>query len=353
MQKTLAGAILFCFTLAACSSPVTEPTVAPTDPLPSPTSGDARRLEFDFHRVDPVIANGESQHWTGRWMNPGGVVWHEGLFHMFINAFHSWPGEISIGHFVSSDGVVWEPAQDEPLFTSRDIGYLTSTQGADVSSAVVLPDGNWALYIHTVSRSGRAGIGMATAPAPEGPWVFSEEEILSPGQGNEWDNNQLRWPNVVEAEDGYLMFYTGANASGGLAIGVATSEDGFVWTKYDNPQTSEEVYAESDPVIVGGEGWEGSMADRPRAQYTPDGWVMIYTGAELNSRGLAFSSDGMHWEPFTGNPIIAKEDFQDWGENTWDTNLLYHDGAYYYYMEVGSLSNTQIFLATFEGSLKP
>ena len=95
------------------------------------------------------------------------------------------------------------------------------------------------------------------------------------------------------------------------------------------------------------------MADRPRAEYTPDGWVMIYTGAELNSRGLAFSSDGMHWEPFTGNPIIAKQDFQDWGENTWDTNLLYHDGAYYYYMEVGSLSNTQIFLATFEGSLKP
>jgi hypothetical protein len=35
-------------------------------------------------------------------------------------------------------------------------------------------------------------------------------------------------------------------------IGYATSTDGIMWTKYDNPATTNPPYAESDPVLVPG-----------------------------------------------------------------------------------------------------
>jgi sucrose-6-phosphate hydrolase SacC (GH32 family) len=301
--------------------------------------------------VRPVIANGRAAHWTGKWMNPGGVVVIDGAFHMFLNAFQNWPGEISIGHFVSENGYEWDPAQEDPVFTSNAVPYLEADRGIDVSSAVVLPDGSLALYFHTISEGANTGIGMATAPGPEGPWTFSDAPILAKGAGNRWDNGALAWPNVVVGPDGLVMYYTGVSVTGRSAIGMATSSDGYTWTKYNDTATTEAQFADSDSVLSGADSYTGGSTDRPRAQYTPEGWVMIYTGSDLNDRGLAFSDDGIHWQDYASNPIISAPDYSRFGSNTWDTNLVYYDGVFYYYMEIGSLNNTQIFLATHEGSL--
>lgn len=313
----------------------------------------AARL-FSFYGEDPaqpIIANGAADHWTGKYLNPGGVVYHEGMFHMFLNAFHSWPGTIRIGHFTSPDGLNWTMASEEPIFESTDIPFVRSGQGADVSSALVLEDGSWVLYFH-VEGSNAAGIGRATAPSAEGPWSFDEEPVLTPGSDGEWDARKLSWPNVVATDTGFVMFYTGEDNAGNKAIGRATSKDGIRWIKHNHLDTAEAPYVESDPMIVGsGGGWDLSRADRPRAQLTPEGWVMLYTGSQLNNRGLVFSPDGHHWSEHPDNPVIAREDFPIEGGSTWDTNLLYVDGVYYYFMELGALNTTAIYLALHEGAL--
>jgi hypothetical protein len=36
---------------------------------------------------------------------------------------------------------------------------------------------------------------------------------------------------------------------------------------------------------------------------------------------------------------------------TWDTALLFHDGKYFYWMEIGSQGGTNLYLAMHDGSL--
>ena len=62
---------------------------------------------------------------------------------------------------------------------------------------------------------------------------------------------------------------------------------------------------------------------------------MLYVGNDLNTRGLAFSEDGITWIHHTENPIIDESHFPISG-TTWDTALVHRDGMYLYFMEIGS-----------------
>ncbi len=87
-------------------------------------------------------------------------------------------------------------------------------------------------------------------------------------------------------------------------------------------------------------------------QLTPEGWVMVYQGGALIKRGLAFSPDGVRWVRHPDNPVLELKDFPFSG-TMWDTNLLYQDGVYYYYTEIGSMAGTDLYLAIHEGDIKP
>lgn len=146
--------------------------------------------------------------------------------------------------------------------------------------------------------------------------------------------------------------YYGAQTGGGYAISFATSTDGVNWTKYDDPETTDAEHAGSDPVLTTSMDWEYNKVDRPRVVHTPDGWIMIYQGGSIEMRGIALSDDGIHWEKYDGNPIFDSKAFPIPNAKTWDTNLVYQDGTYYYFMEIGTLSGTNLYLTTHEGSLR-
>jgi predicted GH43/DUF377 family glycosyl hydrolase len=246
----------------------------------------------------------------------------------------------------SDDGYHWQMVQDAPVFTTDQIPYGGGK--ADVSSALVLDDGTWVLYFHTV---GEGEIGLATSASPLGPWVVDVEPILKATPGA-WDQRGLGWPSVGYDGSAYFMYY-GAQDRGGLSIGLATSTDGLHWEKYNDPDTTEEKYAESDPVLVNDSDWESIKVDRPRVVSSPDGFVMIYQGGTaVENRGVAISEDGIHWTKYADNPIFTSGLFPIPNAKTWDTNLLYHDGTYYYFMEIGTLSGTDLYLTTHQGSLR-
>jgi hypothetical protein len=307
--------------------------------------------DFKFYGEDPaipIIANSLAGEWDGKYINPGAVLYHDGKFHMFRNGFLDWPGLVSVGYMTSEDGYEWTPVQNEPVFTSDEVPYADPAML--VTSAFVIEDGTWVFIFSTFSRFGGSVIGRASAPSPLGPWTVDPEPILVPGEGDSWDNNKVQWPSVVSTEDGYVMFYAAEDLSNNFKIGRATSADGVTWTKYDDPETTDDPFAESDPVLIASIGWDIRTINRPVVQLTPDGYVMIYMGGILNRRGFAVSQDGIQWDPYEGNPIFVQSDFHIPG-NTWDTALLYYDGVYYYYMEIGTLQATNIYLTTHEGSL--
>ena len=343
--------------MTACAVSTPTPTVV-SSPVPSPTAVATstpqpivfEEPKFSFQGEDPrvpIVTNNPSLEIRNLYINPGAVMFHDDQFHMFFNSFTAWPGLVKVGYMTSRDGYRWRMAQETPVFTTDRIPYGDGE--ADVSSVVVMEDGNWVMYFHTIDDG---EIGRATAASPLGPWAVDPDPVLKPGSEVAWDQLGLGWPSVVKDGDELRMYY-GVKTTDGYAISLATSSDGINWTKYNDPATTEDEFAESDPVFTGSEEWEGKRVDRPRVVKSPDGWVMIYQGgATVEKRGLAISNDGILWEKYPANPIFHQDVFPIPRARTWDTNLLYHDGTYYYFMELGTLNETNLFLATHQGSLK-
>lgn len=309
---------------------------------------------FDLQLDSPLIAH----HDDDRGIDGGAVIYHDGLFHMFHNGFRTWPGESVVRYSTSTDGLHWELAAEQPVFTTEDVEYAEVMMA--VSSGLVLEDGTWVLYFFTWQtfsiQYGPGEIGRATAPDPTGPWTPDSAPILVQGSEGEWDSGQLSIPSVVQLEDGsFMMFYTASDESGFMQIGMATSEDGIEWTKHDDPATTESPYAESDPVLFAGEddAWDRNAAYQPNVVVTSDGWIMVYKsfsgrGSEI---GIATSDDGITWTKFDGNPVMRSRDIPD-ARGFGLPELTYQEDTYLLYIPLGSGSNTSdLFLATHDGHL--
>ena len=344
--------VIIALLLSACAPTAPMPTATPnptSTATPSPTSTPIftptpeiieLAPDFVFQGDDPSVpflTNNPSPEIENKYINPGGTIYHDGQFHMFFNSFTAWPGVIEVGYADSKDGLSWEMVQMEPVFTTDQIPYDAGK--GDVSSVLVLDDGTWVFYFHT-NGGAKQQIGRATAPSPLGPWTVDPKPVMTAGEAGSWDEKHVFWPNVVRDEAGFRMYYGAQNRKLQTVIGMATSSDGVTWAKLEAP------------VLIPEESWETTKVDRPRVQQTPDGWIMIYQGgANVEERGLAISPDGIEWEKYGANPFITGESFPVSSARTWDTSLLYHDGTYYYFMEIGTLAGTDLYLTTHSGSL--
>ncbi len=296
--------------------------------------------------------------WDNQYTDPGAATYYEGQFHMFRNGFIGWPASVQIAYTTSEDGIVWEKQGEDPVLYTDDVEYAGIA--ALASSVIVEDDGTWVLYFYTWPRPGDSngigGIGRATAPAPEGPWTPDEDLVLYPGDATEWDNNQLISPSVLKTDNGYVMYYHSPSVDGSVYIGMATSEDGITWTKYDDPETPDAPFANSDPVFApnadNANAWDTQHVNQPRVVQTEDGFVMLYrswTGAQQNqSVGFATSEDGVHWTRMNEEAVYSSKDTRR--RSIWFTDLAYHDGTYYVYLEIqrGYQAQTDIYAGTYQ-----
>ena len=309
---------------------------------------------------DPVILLEPTDPLYNRFGNPGAVIFHDDQFHMFTNGFTTWPAKTDVGYFTSPDGLDWTAESELPVFAKDDVDYASVT--IMVSSALIEDDGTWVLYFYTWDSFrapiGRGSIARATASEPTGPWTPDEAPILVAGSEGAWDGRQVGVPYVTRTEDGYLMYYSGFDEDGTMRIGLAMSDDGINWQKYDDPETTDTLFAESDPILEpGAEGeWDERGVERPRVLQTLDGWVMLYRSpggsGEPIQMGLATSEDGLSWEKFSDSPAIVPSDFPD-GRTTFLFSFLYENDTYYVYCEAETTTRTgsNIYLITHEGSL--
>lgn len=69
--------------------------------------------------------------------------------------------------------------------------------------------------------------------------AYQDNPVLSPGETGSWDELFLWTPQIVRDENKFYLFYLGGNVSGRMAVGFATSDDGFHYTKFaGNPVLS-------------------------------------------------------------------------------------------------------------------
>lgn len=225
----------------------------------------------------------------------GAVVEHEGIFHIFYALGETNFGDVRVARATSPDAATWTMAEDR-LLSAEDLPY--SDKFIFPGGAAVLADGTWVMYFHNSSTGSTRDsvIGIATAPAPEGPWTILPEPIVVPGEDDSWDRRGVGYPHVLNVADGYMMWYDGhagdQTSTRDRAIGVALSEDGLTWTK-----------AGTEPVLTAGDlgDWDELRVLDPNVVASEDGYVMSYSttmnvGARSNTGyGLAHSDDGMTW----------------------------------------------------------
>ena len=359
---------IFClaFILIACASPATEVIstkesaplpAAPTPHVPSPSSTSQPGPLFTVFGDEPIVPKGEAGAWDDRFTDPGAVFYYEGVFHMFRNGFRDFPATSQVGYVTSSDGFTWTKIGDEPVFKTSDVPFAKIAMYA--SSVMVIENRVWVMYFYTwdsASFPSAGVIGRATAATAKGPWVTDAEPVLKPGSAGEWDEQQVLAPHVIQTNDGYIMYYSGADRTGKQQIGMAASSDGIQWTKYNDPATTDAPYVESDPVFQPGEAgsWDAYQVHQPRVLETPQGWVMFYRGTKDGNNtmalGLAASDDGIHWDRSALNPVFVPSDISG-ASYFWFHNVVFVNDTYYLFIEGDINQTTQIYLATHEGEI--
>jgi len=345
-------------TVIPSNLPTHLPNVIPTDQL--------ERSVFHFYEGNPVLQQSNNHKWDNQFIDPGGMVYDNGIFHMFFNGINGFPAPVGVGYATSSDGYHWSRQTNEPVLRAEALNDL-NFRGSNlfVTSALVEPSGIWVLYFYTLSGStfiGPGEIGRATAPSPTGPWTIDADPVLNPGSNGTWDDIQVSAPNVIKTENGYFMYYDALGKNGTSMIGMATSADGIHWEKYNNPATNDSSFAESDPVLtISKNGWDSKRVIDPNVVKTSDGFEMIYLATSGSRKfatgefsfGAAASLDGIEWIKSDRNSILSNQEHPQWSQAFLAT-LLYVDETYFLYFDfvTATRGGTNIYLATYQGTLK-
>ncbi len=190
------------------------------------------------------------------------------------------------------------------------------------------------------------GMQIGVATSSDGiNWVkYAGNPVLGFGAQGTWDGAWVESPTVVKVGSTFYMWYSGIDSSHTYRIGMATSADGEIWTKYA-----------SNPVLSSAAetAWENGAVYAPSVFYDGSQFKMFYVG--LNSVtfinacriGMATPTDGISWTRWAHNPVLDVGDSGSWDANGpfVPTVILRNNKLLMWYLS-GSSPNEGIGLAT-------
>ncbi len=188
----------------------------------------------------------------------------------------------------------WDVWIDTPEIFHDASGYKLYYYGDTVAAEGAMP-------------SSLAGIGVATSPDGKIWTKYGNSPVLTHGNPGEWDQHWIESPAVLyDSIDGkYLMWFSGVDTSSWrIQIGLATSPDGFIWTKYaGNPVLSVGMSGSHDDMWVSVPGVikKGNEYEMLYSTFSSvTGWNTIYIG-------YATSPDGINWIKHPNNPLLSTQ----------------------------------------------
>lgn len=299
-------------------------------------------------QADSILPVSSLPLFQGPYTDPGGVVYHDGQFHMFYNSLLDFPPSvITIGYATSADGRNWTRVSDSSILEPQDVPYADNVVRA--GSVLVEEDGTWVLYFDTVAAQDLqvpfSVIGRATADSPTGPWKADPAPVLVP-EAEGWDSYAVQRPCVVKTEGGYLMYYQAfSDKSVAPTVALATSPDGRDWVKHEAP-----VFQGSDVT------WGKHISIHyPYAVRNDSSWLLFFKASGdrfPESIGMAVSQDGIHWHLAQDQPVFQVKDYDRW-ITVFVLKVLRVDQTWYLFLELENLNGSRVNVAHFEGALVP
>ncbi|WP_221393007.1 hypothetical protein [Dyadobacter sp. NIV53] len=225
-----------------------------------------------------------------------------------------------ISYATSVDGIKWEKYTTNPVLDVS--GSQWDSLGVETVSVLLDEEADpkerykmW--YAGQTFNDFRYNIGYAVSQDGIHWDKYQNGPVLTVGSTDEWDNGFLEGPSVIKVGSQYKMWYAGYDVSvngkptdGKVNIGLAISDDGIQWKKY-----------EGNPVMTTGTGWDAETVQDPHVIYADGSYHMWYGGVnkvDLNGQeiGYAFSEDGISWKKSANNPVLKRGASGSWDSFT-------------------------------------
>jgi len=305
--------------------------------LPEPSSNivTAARLQ----QSQTILTLGESGAWDAGDIRDPYVVMVDDTYYLFYGGRSDNEEYISaIGYAMSTDGIIWEKAPNNPIFEADGTGF----DAVEVAAPVVhYQDGQWALYYAAIpeGEARTMAIGRATTSNLNGEWQRDESPLIRVGDDNVWDSLSIAVASVIQTETDFYLFYSGFSSQGEIGVGVATSPDASTWQKYNNPETNTSAFELSDPILQGDRSDWDAIIWAPYIYVIDGQWYMVYHGDRFNrgaledvGLGYATSKDGITWERDDNNPFLTLDDGIHFPHTPFA--IMIEDDLYIYYAAV-------------------
>ena len=260
----------------------------------------------------PVLTRGPSGSWDSVDLLNPSVIRYNNQLYNYYSGFDGTVWHTGLAR--SNDGIKWEKYENNPVLSPAPDDWDVSYISAN--GAAILWNGKVFYFYQGMDRQGVTNIGLATST--DG-YTFTKfpQPVLTPGPVHTWDSADVGDPYVITQGGIIYLYYLGQNEKLVQRFGVARSDDGIHWGKFI-----------ANPILdVGAAGtFDEHGLGEPSVVHVPPYFYLLYTGRnarENRNIGYAISMDGVNWKKMSIHGLLSAEQRGKWASHVvCDTTLL-------------------------------
>lgn len=261
------------------------------------TWGSTSQKKWTDYSGNPVLVN-TGNYWDKYGCYSPKIMVENGLYKMWFTSYTD-NSVAYVGYAESNDGINWYRPVAGPVLSPGPEGAWDC--GRVVAGPVIKENGTYIMYyLGWISSDGAWKIGLAVSS----DGIHWKKHSYPALEGTAPDELRMHPNELLKIKNIYYLYYTYGTGSGVPAykIGLATSTDGYRFTKHPN-----------NPIISVTSEWEADGVGTPTILSDNGVYKMVYDNWSLNPDhisgfGLATSTDGKSWKKDPANPFFREND---------------------------------------------